>query len=95
MILRLVVLLAVVGISCIPGHAQETEAEPWDMLTAKPEVVEAWQDMRFGMFVHWGPVSLKGTEIGWSRKGPRRGRSRPVYRIHWLVSPYIPARPCS
>ena len=23
--------------------------------------------MRFGMFIHWGPVSLKGTEIGWSR----------------------------
>ena len=24
-------------------------------------------DLKFGMFVHWGPVSLKGTEIGWSR----------------------------
>ena len=23
--------------------------------------------MKFGMFIHWGPVSLKGTEIGWSR----------------------------
>jgi alpha-L-fucosidase len=26
-----------------------------------------WQEARFGMFIHWGPVSLKGTEIGWSR----------------------------
>jgi alpha-L-fucosidase len=26
-----------------------------------------WRDARFGMFVHWGPVSLRGTEIGWSR----------------------------
>ncbi len=26
-----------------------------------------WQDLRFGMFIHWGPVSLRGTEIGWSR----------------------------
>jgi len=26
-----------------------------------------WQDARFGMFIHWGPISLKGTEIGWSR----------------------------
>ena len=43
-------------------------AEPaWDMLQAKPEVVEAWKDMRFGMFVCWGPVSLTGLEIGWSR----------------------------
>src|SRR3546814_533843 len=24
-------------------------------------------DKRFGMFIHWGPVSLRGTEIGWSR----------------------------
>ena len=28
---------------------------------------------RFGLFIHWGPVSLKGTEIGWSRGGERRG----------------------
>jgi len=33
-----------------------------------------WREARFGLFVHWGPVSLKGTEIGWSRNGPRRGR---------------------
>jgi alpha-L-fucosidase len=33
-----------------------------------------WQNAKFGMFIHWGPVSLKGTEIGWSRKGPRRDR---------------------
>ncbi|MBI4881133.1 MAG: alpha-L-fucosidase [Planctomycetes bacterium] len=26
-----------------------------------------FEQARFGMFVHWGPVSLKGTEIGWSR----------------------------
>ena len=32
-----------------------------------PDCVAAWRDLRFGMFVHWGPVSLKGTEIGWSR----------------------------
>ena len=25
------------------------------------------------MFIHWGPVSLKGTEISWSRGGERRG----------------------
>ncbi|MBI5093938.1 MAG: alpha-L-fucosidase [Candidatus Hydrogenedentes bacterium] len=32
-----------------------------------------WRTARFGLFVHWGPVSLKGTEIGWSRGGERRG----------------------
>ena len=33
----------------------------------QPEIVEAWKDMRFGMFVCWGPVSVTGLEIGWSR----------------------------
>jgi alpha-L-fucosidase len=26
-----------------------------------------WKEARFGLFIHWGPVSLKGTEISWSR----------------------------
>lgn len=36
-----------------------------------------WRDARFGMFVHWGPVSLRGTEISWSRadRGPVRSGS--------------------
>ncbi len=33
-----------------------------------------WQEARFGLFIHWGPVSLKGTEIGWSRGGGRPAR---------------------
>lgn len=32
-----------------------------------------WREARFGMFIHWGPVSLVGTEISWSRGGLRRG----------------------
>lgn len=32
-----------------------------------PAAMENWQNARFGMFIHWGPVALKGTEIGWSR----------------------------
>ncbi len=26
-----------------------------------------WREVRFGMFIHWGPVSLTGQEISWSR----------------------------
>lgn len=26
-----------------------------------------FMSQRFGMFIHWGPVTLRGTEIGWSR----------------------------
>ncbi len=31
------------------------------------KALKEFQDMKFGMFVHWGPVALRGTEIGWSR----------------------------
>ena len=32
-----------------------------------PTVMQSFMDKRFGMFIHWGPVTLRGTEIGWSR----------------------------
>ena len=32
-----------------------------------PAVMKDFMDQRFGMFIHWGPVTLRGTEIGWSR----------------------------
>lgn len=31
------------------------------------EALQQWQSNRFGMFIHWGPVSLTGQEISWSR----------------------------
>jgi len=53
---------------------------------AAPESVARWQDMRFGMFIHWGPVSLKGTEIGWSR-----GDGVPVEEYDNLYKSFNPA----
>lgn len=35
--------------------------------SSSEERLEWWKDARFGLFIHWGPVSIKGTEIGWSR----------------------------
>lgn len=62
-------ILAMLGPAAL---AQEKAGEkPWDMLSAKPEALRAWQDMRFGMFLCWGPVTLTGEEIGWSRGAPR------------------------
>ncbi|RPI98157.1 MAG: hypothetical protein EHM31_12230 [Candidatus Aminicenantes bacterium] len=34
---------------------------------AKPDRLAWWREARFGLFIHWGPVSLMGTEISWSR----------------------------
>jgi len=32
-----------------------------------PERLQWWADARFGMFIHWGPISRKAAEISWSR----------------------------
>ena len=39
----------------------------------KSERLRWWREARFGMFIHWDPVCLKGTEISWSRGGERLG----------------------
>jgi len=54
---------------------------------APPEALKKWQDMRFGMFIHWGPVSLKGTEIGWSR-----GRPIPIEEYDNLYKQFNPEK---
>ena len=70
-------ILAFLGLTaclCITSLAQAADSSE-DYLKASPEDVQAWREMRFGLFIHWGPVSLEGTEIGWSRGGERRGRN--------------------
>ena len=46
-----------------------------------------WRESRFGMFVHWGPVSLKGTEIGWSR-----GKEVPIGEYDQLYNQFNPTQ---
>ena len=59
---------------CWPAFPQQAVDQEKPYLKASPEDMEWWREARFGLFIHWGPVSLKGTEIGWSRGGERRGR---------------------
>jgi len=68
------ILAAAMLLAAGPLWAADKPQTAKDFLNAKPEMISRWREMRFGMFIHWGPVSLKGTEIGWSRRGPRRGR---------------------
>jgi len=58
-----------------------------------------WQDAKFGLFIHWGPVSVAGAEIGWSRSGERRGckwpdvgKCVPVERYDNLYKEFNPVR---
>jgi alpha-L-fucosidase len=43
------------------------QTNPSGSKPTRQQKIEEWRDARFGMFIHWGPVALKGTEIGWSR----------------------------
>jgi alpha-L-fucosidase len=59
------------------------EAHP--NLKTNAEALKNFQDMRFGMFVHWGPIAIKGTEIGWSR-----GREIPISTYDSLYLQFNP-----
>ena len=50
------------SVSCFV-YAQQLSS---DIKTSKA-LMDGFMDKRFGMFIHFGPVSLRGTEIGWSR----------------------------
>lgn len=49
------------------------------------DAVKHWQDMRFGMFIHWGPASLTAHEIGWSR-----GEQTPIEKYDNLYKEFNP-----
>ncbi len=63
--------------------AAEASSVPQDEVTS--DAIKAWQDKRFGMFIHWGPVALKGTEIGWSR-----GKEVPAEEYDQLYKQFNP-----
>jgi alpha-L-fucosidase len=58
---------------------------PW--MTPDPVAMQRWQEMRFGMFIHWGPVSLTGYEIGWSR-----GAQTPIEKYDSLYKEFNPVK---
>jgi alpha-L-fucosidase len=63
-------LLSFVVATTIGVGLRAEEAKPAasaSLPKAYPQRLGWWADGRFGMFIHWGPVSLKETEISWSR----------------------------
>jgi len=71
----IVVWLGLAVCSLTACSIEQVNKESADFLKADKQDIQQWQEMKFGLFIHWGPVSLKGTEIGWSRGGERRGRN--------------------
>lgn len=60
--LLLLALTASVSVAQLRGGG---EANP--TLHPDPAALARFRDNKFGMFLHWGPITLRGTEIGWSR----------------------------
>jgi len=56
----------VLSLFAISASALAAE-EPKSFLKASSEDMQWWREARLGMFICWGPVSLKGVEIGWGR----------------------------
>jgi len=74
MLRRLLLTLALAGLVAGQVCSADEAQKPAPETPAQKEArMKWWREARFGMFIHWGPVSLKGTEIGWSRGGERRG----------------------
>jgi len=61
------VLIAVASALAQAQSQPSKDANAAEATRAREARVAWWRDARFGMFIHWGPVSLKGTEISWSR----------------------------
>jgi alpha-L-fucosidase len=67
--MRIVVHIMILAFFVGFGHPQSLKGggEGYPDLLTNRDSLDKWREMRFGMFIHWGPVTLRGTEIGWSR----------------------------
>ena len=54
-------------ILCLFSQSQGQTATINPAIKTPKAVLNDFMDQRFGLFIHWGPVALRGTEIGWSR----------------------------
>jgi alpha-L-fucosidase len=61
------VIASVLWTSLTLGVLGTPPASAADAPRPYPARMQWWGEGRFGMFIHWGPVSLKGAEISWSR----------------------------
>jgi len=74
----------IIALGLLAASLQAADA-PW--MKPNPAALQRWQEMRFGMFIHWGPVSLTGHEIGWSR-----GAQTPIEKYDNLYKEFNPVK---
>lgn len=61
----IVMALAIALSVAAPFASVAAEDTTYEAETAA--ALQQWQASRFGLFIHWAPVSLRGVEISWSR----------------------------
>ncbi len=67
-------------------HGLESAVDP-TLQTADPAALADFTARRYGLFIHWGPVTLAGTELGWSR-----GREVPADEYDRLYTRFNPVK---
>ena len=67
-----VIALIILAISFSRATARASHIGGGDLnpkLETDQAALAKWQDAKVGLTMHWGPIALRGTEIGWSRVG--------------------------
>ncbi len=82
---RLTLILAVIFSNFFAYTQKSGGGEANPNLSTNKEALARFQDNRFGMFLHWGPVTLRGVEIGWSR-----GTSVPIAEYDGMYKEFNP-----
>lgn len=79
--------LAILCFSIVTVNAQKDEFQLYNtdksvkVQKASKEAAESWKDKRFGMFIHWGPISQKGAQLSHSRYSPSHRPGRKPYKV--------------
>jgi len=77
LVMRMPVVCLVLAVCLVAACSEQVSASGTggvpNPLHAGKQDIEEWRQMKFGLFINWGPISLKGAYIGWSRGGERRG----------------------
>jgi alpha-L-fucosidase len=71
--MRAFLLILTFAIISVGASVPSLSADDDAYLKASQKDMQWWRDAKFGLFICWGPVTLTGREIGWSRGGERPG----------------------
>jgi alpha-L-fucosidase len=62
---KTLVILTLICAAALPLHSHA--AEPTETKAQRDARMAWWREARFGLFIHYGPVTLTGKELSWSR----------------------------